>query len=110
MTEYDNNELIKQNNEKLNQINDEISKSYSEVRECLEERLYRMKRLLESGVLAEDEIEHYSDQVFINQRRVYDCESMRLEEMGNINRIITESEEAIKQEESSNEDNESLNE
>ena len=56
MTEYDNNELIKQNNEKLSQINDEISKSYSEVRDCLEERLYRMKRLLESGVLAEDEI------------------------------------------------------
>ena len=110
MAEYDNDELIKQNNEKLNQINDEISKSYSEVRDCLEERLYRMKRLLESGVLAEDEIEHYSDQVFATQRRMYDCESMRLEEMGNINRIITESEETIKQDESSNEDNESLNE
>lgn len=109
MAEYDNDELIKQNNEKLSQINDEISKSYSEVRDCLEERLYRMKRLLESGVLAEDEIEHYSDQVFATQRRVYDCESMRLEEMGNINRIITESEETIKQDESCNEDNESLN-
>ncbi len=89
-------EEYKKTNEDLNHISGMISKSYSEASDSLEENLKRVKLLLESDMLDKEEREFYAEQAYSTQRRLVEYDLIQSEEVGKVNRIISENEENIK--------------
>jgi hypothetical protein len=108
MIENDNYNEIEKNKENLLEISNNISKTYSDVADCLEERLYRIKNMLESGVLDENDTDFYANQVLKTQNRIVDCDSLRSEEISKIDKIIVRNEEELKNLKD-NDENESRN-
>ncbi len=89
---------LQQTNEDLRQTTQIISKTFLNVTDCYEERLSRIKKLLDAGVLDEEDSEYYSDQVVKLQKRIIECEAMSSEQTRKIERIIINYEEEIKKE------------
>ena len=89
-------EKIKKVNERLFQIKDVITRSYSEASDGLEENVYQMKKLLDSGCLDQNESDFFCERVTSTKKRILECESLKDYEIRKVDGIISDNEEGIK--------------
>lgn len=101
---------IKQTNEDLRKLNHYISGTYLDVTDCYEERLHRIKNMLEAGILNEKESEYYLNQVDKLQREINNLDFMKAEDAAKINKIIVDNEEELERQKKSDEGDGSLKE
>ena len=101
---------IKQTNEDLRKLQQNMSGVYLDVADCYEERMRRIKNMLEAGILDENESEYYSNQVEKIQRNINDLDFLKSEDSSKINKIIVENEEELEKMKKNDEDDDSLKE
>ncbi len=89
-------EKLKKFNEELFQIKDVIARSYSEASDSLEDNVYQMTKLLDSGCLDQNESDFFCDRVMSTKKRILECESLKDDEIRTVEGIISDNEEGIK--------------
>lgn len=88
-------EDLKKINNQLYEIRGDISRSYSQVGDCIEQELYSMKKIYDSGTLNRKELLYYQDQLSKLHNMMNNCEEEKEDSMKLLKSAITESEEYL---------------
>lgn len=88
-------EDIRRININLTETSKELTKAYKEYNEHLEERYYRIKRMLDSGILNQNEVDFYQNQISGIYKSMEECDELKYETVGKINNAIENNEEEI---------------
>ncbi len=97
MNEKPSLEEIKRNGNNLENIRAGIVQSYSQINSDIEERDYELKRILESGMLSEDDIAYFQDKRHALYKIAEENDEKMHESLKSIDKVISENEQAIKE-------------